>query len=363
MGLWQRIGRATQTRPAIVFRWDLDKTYLQTDFDSLRGLVRVPFEKPEDKVAVPGVVPLIRGLREAAAHAGREAQIFFISASPAQLAKPIKQKLALDGIAYDGIVFKDQLGHLVRGRFRSLREHVGFKLTELLKSRRTMPAASREVLFGDDWESDPIIYSLYADILAGRIDSEEVGEVLRLIGVHPASIAEAKDLAATAERGDAVMRIYISLERRTPPTRFRSFGSRLVPTFNYLQTAVCLFADGYLALPAVAQVAESLIENAGYTPSALVNSVADLVRRGHVPEAPSLAVRAFLSARGLMPAEGRRGLAAAVWQRVASWSRPAGTPARPATDTIDYHTLVSQWRGVRLRTSRPAGQQTIDDGD
>ncbi|MBP1684621.1 MAG: hypothetical protein H6Q33_764 [Deltaproteobacteria bacterium] len=346
MTFWQRLGRVSKTQSPIVFRWDLDKTYLQTDFDSLRGLVRVPFEKPQDKVAVPGVVPLIRGLRDAATEAGREVQIYFISASPAQLAKAIKQKLALDGIEYDGIVFKDQLGHLVRGHFRSLREHVGFKLTELLKSRRTVPAASREILFGDDWESDPIIYSLYADILAGRIDGEELGEVLRVIGVHPGLIAEAKELAAGAEHGDAVTRIYINLERRTPPTRFRSFGPRLVPTFNYLQTAVCLFADGYLALPAVAGVAESLIEDAGYTPSALVNSMADLVRRGHVPEAPSLAVRDFLTPRGLMPAERRRGLVAAVWHRVVRWVRQAGAPASPPIDAIDYHHLVTQWRAL-----------------
>lgn len=344
MHFWRRRQGAAKTRSPIVLRWDLDKTYLQTDFDSLRGLVRVPFEKPQDKVAVPGVVPLIRGLRAAATEAGREVRIYFMSASPVQMAKAIKQKLALDGIEYDGIVFKDQLGHLVRGRFRSLREHVGFKLTELLKSRRTVPANAHEVLFGDDWESDPIIYSLYADILAGRIDGEELGEVLRVIGVRVDLIAEAKELAASAEHGEVVKRIYINLERRTPPTRFRAFGPRLVPTFNYLQTAVCLFADGYLGLPALAQVAGSLIADAGYTPSALVNSVADLVRRGHVSEATSGAVREFLTARGLMPAEGRRGRAAAAWQRVASWLRRVGTPASPPTDAIDYHRLVSEWR-------------------
>jgi len=347
MGFWRRIHHASEARSPIVFRWDLDKTYLQTDFDSLRGLVRVPFEKPEDKVAFPGVVPLIRGLRESATETGRAVHIYFISASPPQLAKAIKQKLALDGIDYDGIVFKDQLGHLVHGRFRSLREHVGFKLTELLKSRRAVPAESRELLFGDDWESDPIIYSLYADILAGRVDREELGEVLGVIGVHPALIAEAQELAAGAERADVVTRIYINLERRTPPSRFHSLGPRLVPTFNYLQTAACLYAQGYLSLPAVAQVAESLIEDAGYTPSALVNSVADMVRRGHLREAPSLAVREFLGARGLMPRDVRRGRVAAAWQRVARWFRSRGAPAAPPVDAIDYQHLVSQWRGAR----------------
>src|SRR5439155_3775440 len=136
-----------------------------------------------------------------------------MSASPPQIAKAIKEKLALDGIEYDGIVFKNQLQHLVRGKFRNLREHVGFKLTELLKSRHAMPAESREVLFGDDWESDPIIYSLYADLLAGRLDRRDLGEVLTTIGVDTALIDEAKELAAAAPGTDVVTKIYINIER------------------------------------------------------------------------------------------------------------------------------------------------------
>ena len=31
-------------RAAITFRWDLDKTYLRTHFESLRHMVRIPFE-------------------------------------------------------------------------------------------------------------------------------------------------------------------------------------------------------------------------------------------------------------------------------------------------------------------------------
>lgn len=331
----------------IIFRWDLDKTYLKTEFDSLRELMRVPFEKPQDKVAVPGVAPLIRGLREVATQAGREVRIYFISASPPQIAKAIKQKLALDGIEYDGIVFKNQLQHLVHGRFRNLREQVGYKLTELLKSRGATSAESHEALFGDDWESDPIIYSLYADVLAGRIAGDELGEVLLAIGVDPSLIAEAKQLAAVAERGEVVEKIYINLERRTPPTSFRAFGPRLVPTFNYFQTAACLFEDGYLTLPAVVQVAESLINDSGYTPGALANSLADITRRGHLQQASTIAVREYLRARGLIPRTGRRRVGMALWQRLSQWVKAKPAPVQPQGDAIDYHQLVMQWRAAR----------------
>ena len=330
----------------VIFRWDLDKTYLKSEFESLRELMRIPFEKPQDKVAVPGVVPLIRGLREVANDAGREIRIYFISASPPQIGKAIKEKLALDGIQYDGITFKNQLQHIVRGRFRNLREQVGYKLTELLKSRLAMPPASREVLFGDDWESDPIIYSLYADVLCDRLAPDELGGILKTIGVDPRLIAEAQELALVVARGDVVARIYINLERRTPPVSFRFFGPRLLPTFNYFQTAACLFEDGYLTLPAVARVADNLVNEWGYTGGALANSLADILRRGHLQQSTAIAVRAYLHARGLMPPIRRR-WRDTWWARLRGWLRrkPTATPA--PSDVINYQTLVAEWRAAR----------------
>jgi hypothetical protein len=329
----------------VIFRWDLDKTYLRSEFERWRDLVRIPFEKPEDKVTVPGVVPLIRGLREVAAGTGREARIYFISASPPQIAKAIKAKLALDGIAPDGIVFKDQLHHLVRGKLRNLREQVGFKLTELLKSRAEMPAHAREVLFGDDWESDPVIYSLFADLLAGRVPPETLEEILRTIGVDPELIAQARTLAASIEPEAVVTRIYINLERRTPPTSFRHFGARLVPAFNYFQTAACLFEDGYLTLPAVAAVAESLIADSRYNGARLLNSLADVARRGHLHETSAIAVREYLAARGVLPAPGRpREHRASLWRRLRAWFRSRPPTAPSPEPRIDYHQLVAAWR-------------------
>ena len=331
----------------VIFRWDLDKTYLKSEFESLRELVRIPFEKPEDKVAVPGVVPLIRGLRDVAMGAGREVRVYFISASPPQIAKAIKEKLALDGIEYDGIVFKNQLHHLVRGKFRNLREQVGYKLTELLKSRAEMAPESTEVLFGDDWESDPIIYSLYADVLANRLAADDLDDVLETIGVDPKLSVQAKELAAAARHEDVVTRIYINLERRTPPTHFRLFGARLVPTYNYFQTAVCLYQDGHLTLPAVAQVADNLVATSGYTPERLANSLADIERRGHLLQASAIAAREYLHARGLRPRRRAAGVRLSLWRRLLRWLQRGKAPQPTGQGTINYQTLVAEWRGAR----------------
>ena len=336
----------------VIFRCDLDKTYLKSEFETLREMARIPFEKPEDKIAVPGVVALMRNLRRVAADAGREVRLYFISASPPQIAKAIRDKLALDGIEYDGITFKNQLQHLVRGKFRNLREQVGYKLTELLRGRPGFPADAREVLFGDDWESDPIIYSLYADVLAGRIPAPELRSVLEAISVDPKQIAEAETLTAAVARFDAVERIYINLDRRSPPAAFRLFGPRLVPTFNYFQTAACLFQDGYLTPSAVAEVAESLVSDAGYTPMRLANSLADITRRDHLQQSSAIAVREYLRARRLLPQASRDSAArATVTQRVSTWVRRVMKPATPlpiaAPAPINYRTLVAEWRQAR----------------
>jgi hypothetical protein len=347
MALRRTRRRAPEPLAPIIYRWDLDKTYLKSEFDSLRGLIRVPFEKPQDKVAVPGVAPLIRSLREVAVDAQRPVRIYFMSASPPQIAKAIKQKLAMDGIEYDGIVFKNQLQHLMRGKFRNLREHVGFKLTELLKSRQHMPAESREVLFGDDWESDPIIYSLYADVLAGGIATDNLDGILGPIGVDRRLVALAKELAAAVVPADVVQRIFINIERRTPPKDFRAFGPRLVPSFNYFQTAACLFEEGHLTLPAVAAVAESLIGGSGYSPARLANSLADVVRRGHLRPASAMTLRGYLQTRKLLPEHAPDGVRPSLWERLKRRLQPQVSTAPASPEAINYETLIAHWRAAR----------------
>lgn len=266
----------------LTFRWDLDKTYLDTNFDSWRGLMRIPFEKATDKIAAPGVATLIRGLRASAQRRGVAVRVVFVSGSPPQIGRAILEKLALDGVEHEGITFKDQWGRIRRGKFRDLREQVGYKLTELLRARCDEPPGTVEYLFGDDWESDPLIYSLYADVISGALDRDELAKILAALGVDPELGSLADELSEHLNRHDAVRRIFINLARKTPPRRLDAYGSRLVPTFNYLQTAACLFEEGVLDMPALASVIQVLREDYGYDSRRLVNSLRDIERRRHL---------------------------------------------------------------------------------
>jgi len=348
----RRRSNPARAHPPVVYRWDLDKTYLKSEFDSLRGLVKIPFEKAEDKVAAPGVAALIRALRDAAAANGREVRTYFVSASPPQIGREIKKKLELDGVVYDGIVFKDQLRRLMRGKFRHLREQVGFKLTELLKSRMKDAPAAHEYLFGDDWESDPLIYSLYADAVAGRVGGDELAEVLQAIRVDPPLIREACQLAEQIEHVDAVARIFITLERRTPLAKFRCFGPRLVPTFNYFQTAACLHEHGVLDRAGVAEVARSLVAHSAYTKERLMNSLADLQRRGQLKETSASALRDYLRDERFLAREGRQPLES-WWAQIkgltTGWRPRAPVQQTVAPTVIDYRALVARHGAAESR--------------
>jgi hypothetical protein len=342
--------------PCVVFRWDLDKTYLKSEFDRMRDLVRIPFESAADKIAAPGVAALIRELRATAEKRRQQVRVYFVTASPPQIGRAIKEKLTLDGIRYDDIAFKDQLQNLVRGKFRYLREQVGFKLSTLLRSHQQVPDGSREFLFGDDWESDPLVYSLYADVVAGRVERGELEDVLRAIHVDPALMDDIVASLTAVRPRETVARIYINLERRTPPAHFHWFGPRLIPSFNYFQTAACLYGDGVLDADGVVTVARSLVDESGYTAIKLLNSLADVERRGHLRPPEVEAVRRALAGAGLIArksrARRRRSLPwwdmAAQWKRLVDWVREtAPAPGAPSAPSIDYRELVAQWRPAR----------------
>ncbi len=158
--------------PTHVYRWDLDKTYLRTDFDTLRELVRTAMQKAEDKVNVPGTAALMRELKSPST------RVCIVSGSPKQMRRVIEDKLRLDVVKWDELVLKDNMSNLMRGRFRALRNQVGYKLPILLESRIALGADVPETLFGDDAEADAFVYSLYGDILAGRVSEDLLREVI-----------------------------------------------------------------------------------------------------------------------------------------------------------------------------------------
>lgn len=210
-----------------VFIWDVDKTYLDTRFSQARHLIRIPFELAIDKRAIPGTVRLLHGLREGPG--GREHRpLFFVTASPPQLRRAIEAKMLLDGIEYDGITYKDQFKVIAGGAFDQVREQVAFKLSALLLLYRDMPPGARIFLFGDDAERDAFIYSLFADVTAGRMRGRVLHDTLLVAGARHEHAERIRSFAESLPERETVRRIYINLVRHKDGSSIADFSPQVV---------------------------------------------------------------------------------------------------------------------------------------
>jgi hypothetical protein len=266
-----------------IARWDLDKTYLRTDFDTLRDLVRTALERPDQKRTNPGASTLLREMVRAGV------RVHILSGSPEQMRRRLEDKLRLDGITWDSFTLKPNLQNLLRLRFRAVRDQLGYKLPTLLRARARLAesgeaasAACTETLFGDDAEADAYVYSLYADFVAGHVGEDVLLRILERGRIYEDVIAEAMETARAVERADVVERILIHLDQQTPPDDFRAYGARLVPFYNYLQAAFVVHEDGWLGAEGLLRVAVELVTEHRFDGDALASSYLDLARRGHL---------------------------------------------------------------------------------
>ncbi|MCY1076439.1 phosphatase domain-containing protein [Archangium lansingense] len=320
--------------PRRIYRWDLDKTYLQTEFDSLRDLLRTAFQKAHEKQAVPGASALIRELAS-----NGDSRLCIVSGSPKQLRSVLEEKLKLDGVVWDEFVLKDNVGNLMRGRFRALRGQVGYKLPAILESRANAPVEAEEVLFGDDAEADAFIYSLYADMIAGRVDERVLKQILDAAAVYPDEAERVRAAWKKTPVADPVRRIFIHLDRLTPPAHFANYGPRVVPVFNYFQAALVLLADGHLTAPQVIKIAVEMVQSAGHNIVTLSNSFQDLLRRGlPLQQAAAALVQALEGPNALMQAlRPMPDIISAFTKRLAALGTP---PPPPPVQAVDYLELI-----------------------
>ncbi|MBK8995571.1 MAG: hypothetical protein IPM35_07475 [Myxococcales bacterium] len=329
----------------LVARWDLDKTYLRTEFDTVRDLIRTAVERPDRKRSVPGAAALLRELKRSGA------RVHILSGSPRQMRGRLEEKLAIDRVRYDELTLKPNLSNALRLRFRAMRDQLGYKLPNLLAARArdqwgaASPGALAEVLVGDDAEADAFVYSLYADVCAGVVDQKLLGRVLDKGRVYSDQAELALSSQRRIEPASVVGRILIHLDRQTPPSRFREYGPRVVPFYNYLQAAIVLWADGHVSAQGVLRVASELVQQHRFDADALARSYFELVRRGHLQLSPVDQLRGALAdLEGRLPT--LKELEAMV-ERLGERVVEPGAPVE--SQTIDYVALSERHRGGKNR--------------
>ena len=193
---------------------DIDKTYLETEFDSLLDIAKVAIQDAADKVTVVGSTPVLIAARWGTAEArvataGSAAEawklaepnhLHFVSSSPPQLRKVLEEKLAGDGLDWSSDSFKNQAYNLRRGRMDLLKHHVGYKSGALLDIARRCGAGSRFYLVGDNAESDTYIYIGFKLLVEGRLTADGYRRYLKIAGVDDTVAADLMTRAAQVQK-------------------------------------------------------------------------------------------------------------------------------------------------------------------
>jgi len=285
-----------------VFVWDLDKTYLDTSIDSLRALMITIMERALNKRNIPGTKTLLQVISRRYADkfgAGRF-PIYFITASPPQIEERIAEKFAFDQIRPFGCFYKDNLRNLQPKRFWRLTKQVGYKLQALLQLRLHLQENVRQTFWGDDSESDAIIYNLYSDICSRRKTPAELRALLKYFFVTGEQMDRILQIQAQIPENDPVEKIYINLAVDTDADYYLKFGRRTLPTENTFQVAIDLYQDQRLSLEDVYTVAQDMIYNYNYTPEQLSGSFNDLIRRHILGDSAVEKLLPFLVEKGLL---------------------------------------------------------------
>ncbi|MCX7999736.1 MAG: hypothetical protein N3A69_12430 [Leptospiraceae bacterium] len=185
---------------------DIDQTYLATELSSKKGMFATLFETPDEKFYLPGMPELYRALRKDT----QNTPLCFISASPHFFRRTLLATIKSHGIQTESLHLKylegtikgvydkliqtitnpsrllgEGLGQAIErtkkfliSSYQSLFDQLSYKLTILLQDRIYQPTNAKEILMGDNTESDYLIFTLYQLILLGEIQGKKLEDYL-----------------------------------------------------------------------------------------------------------------------------------------------------------------------------------------
>lgn len=224
-----------------IFRWDIDKTYLDTEFETFSGLVKTATEKASDKKAIAGAIPLVRSLNQV-----ENSSLIFLSGSPKQMERVLRKKFSLDGITVDDIVLKDSLGAIKKGHFRDVKQQVGYKLPALVESKLRYPESKEEFLFGDNVEEDALIYLCYSLILSEQISIKQLKKIMKKFGAYDRSFERLCHYIQRLYYGAEVKKIFIRLVDHRLGKKLAGLSPLIIPIHDWFQAAIVLWEDQVL---------------------------------------------------------------------------------------------------------------------
>ena len=185
---------------------DLDKTYVETEFESWAKMARIPFERPHEKITVPGASEVLQELRWGDPSTEKickpRSGLHFVSSSPPQLRSALEGKLVLDRLDWTSDTFKNQSYNIRMARMDLLRHHIAYKTRAIFDIVKEIPESSRMWLIGDNAEYDPFVYVGIKLFLEGHATSIIMKSWLAAAHVESVVIEQVMDLAESLQKRD-----------------------------------------------------------------------------------------------------------------------------------------------------------------
>jgi len=191
----------------------------------------------------------------------------------------LEEKFAIDGVVIDQLILKDNLRNIRKGRFKAVTNQIGYKLPALFQQRRGLGKTVTETLFGDDTEADALIYALYADALAQRIDTGQIARVMTAMETPSQTIDTTLRALNEAGPGDVVERVFIRIHRGLPIRCYRKLGPNIIPVFSWFQATLVLFMSERLNAKGVSDTMRACLTSDDMNPTQLGFLVQDAIRR------------------------------------------------------------------------------------
>jgi hypothetical protein len=302
---------------------DIDKTYLETEFESVVRMARIAFEGASDKITVAGAAEVLLSARWgdleaplAEAEPGVPRPLHFVSSSPPQLRPVLEEKMALDGLDWSSDTFKNQAYNIRMGRMDLLRQHVAYKSLAILNLAATAAPGSRFLLIGDNAESDAYIYAGLSLLLSGRLSVRGYRIYLETAGVE-AEVAEdltaglpvllGREGGAHAGGGPEVLAVLI---RNVPGYALAAEPplTDLAETFdNFFQAAILLMRHGVLPVERLWPLTRSFHNHHGMSRRSLAAALTAVREAAPAPAALAQAAADALRRLGADPAAARPG--------------------------------------------------------
>lgn len=270
---------------------DIDKTYLETQFESKIQMLKIAFEEAKDKLTVPGASHFLMAMRWGHDKAdttkdtlGIPRPIHFISASPPQLRPTLEEKLAADGLDWTSDSFKNQVYNLRMGRIDLLRHHVAYKTATLYSLLLDAKPGSKFVLIGDNAEFDSYIYMGLAFFLEGKFDAEQYMQYLLAGGIQSDVATDLKKLLFSKKPKSSIAGVLI---REAP-----GYESVLHPPItdgifsfqNYFQTLVLMMNWKLIEVQLLPELIRQYHNECGFSRELILSCLDVFLKHGTLEE-------------------------------------------------------------------------------